>query len=81
LRELVDKHAAGAASQIALAYAYIGDADKAFEWLERADAERDPGLIEIKAELLLRNVQGDARWQALLQKMGLADATATAAPA
>ena len=81
LRELVDKHASGAASQIALAYAYIGDADRAFAWLARADAERDPGLIEIKAELLLRNLHGDARWQALLQKMGLADAAATAAPA
>ena len=81
LRELVDKHASGAASQIALAYAYIGDADRAFAWLARADAERDPGLIEIKAELLLRNLHGDARWQALLQKMGLAEAAATAAPA
>jgi len=80
LRELVDKHASGGASQIALAYAYIGDADNAFAWLERADAERDPGMIEIKAEILLRNIHGDARWQALLNKMGLAD-NASATPA
>ena len=79
LHELVSAHATDAAMQIALAYAYMGDADNAFAWLERADLERDPGLIEINAEILLRNIQGDPRWQAFLQKMGLADA-ATALP-
>ena len=80
LRELVEKHASGGASQIALAYAYIGEADKAFAWLERADAERDPGMIEIKAEILLRNLHGDARWQVLLQRMGLADPSSSSVP-
>jgi tetratricopeptide (TPR) repeat protein len=74
LTELVEKHADGGAFQIAGAYAYIGDAEKSFEWLERADQQRDPGLIEIKAEMLLRNLYGDARWKAFLQRMGLADA-------
>ena len=73
LRELVAKHATGSASQIARAHAYMGDADNAFAWLERADQERDPGLIEINAEILLRNIQGDVRWHAFLHKMGLAD--------
>ena len=71
LRELVDKHADGAAFQIAGAYAYLGDADRAFEWLERADEERDPGLVEVKADLLLRNLYGDPRWRRFLDKMGL----------
>lgn len=74
LSELAANHAIGGASQIARAYAYLGDADRAFAWLERADLERDPGLIEINAEILLRNIHGDARWQTFLQKMGLADA-------
>jgi len=74
LSELVENYAIGGASQIARAYAYLGDADQAFAWLERADRERDPGLIEINAEILLRNIHGDARWQAFLRKMGLADA-------
>ncbi len=74
LRELVEGHAADGAAQIALAYAYMGDADNAFAWLERADLERDPGLIEINAEILLRNLYGDARWQAFLHRIGLADA-------
>ena len=71
LRELVDKHADGAAFQIAGAYACLGDADRAFEWLERADEERDPGLVEVKADLLLRNLYGDPRWRRFLDKMGL----------
>ena len=70
LSELSEKHAAGGAFQVALAYAYTGDADKAFEWLERAEAERDPGVIEVKAEMLLRNLYGDPRWPTFLQKMG-----------
>ena len=70
LNEMVDKHASGGTFQIALAYATIGDADKAFEWLERADAQRDPGLIEIKAEMLLRSLYDDPRWPVFLQKLG-----------
>ena len=71
LRELIAKHAVGAAFQIAGAYAYLDDADGAFEWLERAGAERDPGLVELQAEILLRNLYGDPRWRAFLGKMGL----------
>ena len=77
LSELVEKHASGGASQIARAYAFIGDADNAFAWLERADAERDPGLIELKAETLLRNLHGDPRWQLFLRRLGLADSVPT----
>src|SRR6266545_1474553 len=69
LRELIAKHADGAAFQIAGAYAYVGDADRAFEWLGRADAERDPGLVEVKAEILLRNLYADPRWRTFLEKM------------
>jgi len=73
LGELIARHADSAAFQIAGAYACLGDTDQAFEWLERADLQRDPGLVEIKAEILLRNIHGDPRWPALLQKMGLQD--------
>jgi TolB-like protein/class 3 adenylate cyclase/Tfp pilus assembly protein PilF len=80
LRELIDKHADGAAFQIAGAYAYTGDADQAFAWLKRADAQRDPGLVEVKAEILLRNLYGDPRWRAFLQDMGLEEPPAVARP-
>jgi len=71
LRELIAGHSDSAAFQIAGAYAFSGDADRAFEWLKRAERQRDPGLVELKAEILLRNVYGDPRWPALLERMGL----------
>jgi TolB-like protein/Tfp pilus assembly protein PilF len=73
LRELIEKHADLCALQIAGAYAYRGEADLAFEWLERAYAQRDSGLGELRSSALLRNLYGDARWQPVLEKMGLAD--------
>ncbi|HTP99709.1 MAG TPA: adenylate/guanylate cyclase domain-containing protein [Casimicrobiaceae bacterium] len=72
LDELQRDHADHGATQIAWAYAYIGEADQAFSWLERADAQRDPGLIEINAHIHIRNLQGDPRWQAWLARLGLA---------
>lgn len=73
LRELIAKHADGAAFQIAGACACVGDTDGAFDWLERADRQRDPGLVEVKADLLLRSLYGDPRWRAFLETMGLED--------
>jgi len=73
LRELIAGHADGAAFQVAGACAFLGKADAAFEWLERADVQRDPGLVEVKAEILLRNIRGDPRWLAFLEKLGLSD--------
>jgi hypothetical protein len=36
------------AYQIAEAYAFRGESGKAFEWLESAYKQRDPGLTQIK---------------------------------
>jgi TolB-like protein/class 3 adenylate cyclase/Flp pilus assembly protein TadD len=80
VRVLIDKHADGAAFQIAAAYACIGDADEAFAWLDRADRDGDPGLVELKAEIHLRNIYGDPRWRAFLERMGLLDPSPAAAP-
>jgi len=71
LDELVGKHASGNALQIAQAHAFRGEADAAFEWLERGFAERDPGLIDMKPNPLFRNLHTDARWPPFLHKMGL----------
>ena len=57
----------------AQANAYCGNVDQAFEWLERAYAQRNAGLCQIKLQPLLRNLHGDPRWPPFLKKMGLAD--------
>ena len=70
LDELVEDRPAFA---IAAAYAFWGDSDRAFEWLERAYAERDGGgLAFTKVHPLLANLHDDPRWPVFLDKMGLA---------
>ena len=73
LAELIKNDAETAAYQIAEAYAYRGDKDKAFEWLERARRQRDPGLTGLHKDPLLTNLHDDPRWNAFLHTMGLAD--------
>ena len=73
LAELIKNEAELAAFQIAEAYGYRGDKDRAFEWLERARRQRDPGLGDLLKDPLLENLHDDPRWNAFLHKMGLAD--------
>jgi TolB-like protein/tetratricopeptide (TPR) repeat protein len=73
LAQLIDGFAETAAYQIAEVYAYRGEKDKAFEWLERARRQRDPGLGGLRKDPVLPNLRGDPRWDAFLRTMGLAD--------
>jgi adenylate cyclase len=73
LAQLTKDFAETAAYQIAEVYAYRGEKDKAFEWLERARRQRDPGLASLRKDPLLPNLYGDPRWNAFLHTMGLAD--------
>ena len=71
LDELIAKYAGDAAYQVAEVYAWRGEKDKAFEWLERAYAQRDGGLIAIKYDTLLGSLRADPRFKAMLRKMKL----------
>ena len=71
LAELIATYHADAAFQIAEIYAYRGETDKAFEWLDRAYAQRDGGFVEIKGDPLLKNLEHDPRYTALLKKLRL----------
>ena len=71
LDELIAKHAQDAAYQIAKVFAWRGEKDKAFEWLERAYKQRDGGLSSIKGSPLLKLLHADPRFNALLRKMKL----------
>jgi TolB-like protein/Tfp pilus assembly protein PilF/DNA-binding XRE family transcriptional regulator len=79
LQELISRCAADGALQIAEALAWRGDADRAFEWLERAYLQRDSGLAQMQSWPLLRNLHGDPRWRPFLAKMGFS--ASDAAPA
>lgn len=71
LGELIRKYAEGGAYQIAEVYAARGEVNEAFEWLERAYAQQDGGLVEMKPEPVFRSLHGDPRWAAFLKRMGL----------
>jgi TolB-like protein/tetratricopeptide (TPR) repeat protein len=72
LQTLIDEFGWTAAYQIAEVYAYRNEVDKAFEWLERAYTQRDPGAAYSEGDVLLRPLHGDPRWQPFLRRMGLA---------
>ena len=65
------KYGGEMAYQIAEVHAFRGEADLAFEWLERAYAQRDGGVTEIKGDRLFRTLIDDPRYKAFLRKMKL----------
>jgi TolB-like protein/DNA-binding winged helix-turn-helix (wHTH) protein/Flp pilus assembly protein TadD len=71
LDDLIAKYRAYAAYQIAQVYAFRGESDKSFEWLEHAYKQRDPGLPEIKSNPLFKNLVRDRRYGEFLKKMRL----------
>src|SRR5262249_4968897 len=73
LQELITKHQTEYAYQVAEVYGARSEADLALAWLERAYVQRDGGLTSTKTDPLLRSLRGDARWDAFLRKMRLAD--------
>ena len=73
LVRLIEKSAEVSAYQIAQVYAFRQEADRTFEWLERAFRQRDPGLTELRLDLLFERLHADQRWPAFLKKIGLSD--------
>jgi TolB-like protein/tetratricopeptide (TPR) repeat protein len=61
------------AFDVALALATRGERERAFEWLERAYAQKDAELYIVKGEPLLQPIAGDPRYAAFLRKMKLQD--------
>jgi tetratricopeptide (TPR) repeat protein len=55
---------------IALIHVGLNDKDQAFEWLEKAFAERSANLTVLRAEPMFDPVRSDARFQDLLHRVG-----------
>jgi len=72
LNKLIATHQNNAAYQIAEVYAYRGEKDKAFAWLDRSYRQHDPGTQELKTGRLVKSLRGDPRYVRLLKKMRLA---------
>jgi len=71
LTRLINDHQKYMAYQIAEIYADRGDADRAFQWLNRAYDQRDAGMRNLKIDPLLQRIREDPRYAELLKKMNL----------
>ena len=71
LDALVAGYASTNAYQVAEAYAWRGERDAAFAWLERAHAQHDGILVQLKFDPLLAQLHSDPRFAAMVKKMGL----------
>ena len=70
LTELIEQYEQGWAFNIAYVLAYRGEADRAFEWLNKAVEYKDGGLSEILGERLFDNIRDDQRWLPFLERIG-----------
>src|SRR5580704_2523801 len=69
LNKLIATHQNDAAFQIGEVYAFRGETDHAFAWLDRAYRQRDSGLPEMKTGPLMKSLLQDPRRAELLRKM------------
>ena len=69
--ELIARSGSSQPIWIAELFAWEGEPDRAFEWLDRAYEAHDNGLEYLKLEKALEKLHGDQRWAALLKKMKL----------
>ena len=56
---------------IAEIYAWRGEKDKAFEWLDRAYQQHNSDLYDFRNDATLASLRGDSRFAAMLRKMNL----------
>lgn len=56
---------------IAELYARLGEKDQAFEWLEKAYAQRADGVLRLIEDLGFDNLRSDPRYADLLKRIGL----------
>jgi serine/threonine-protein kinase len=70
LAKLEQDFAIGFAFRIAQVYAWRGEKDQAFEWLERSYAIHDAGLQRLPYDPAMDPLRSDPRFTALVKKMG-----------
>jgi serine/threonine-protein kinase len=77
LRDLLDIEGGGYLPPfgVALAYVGIGDLDAACDWLERGEQERSPQMCTIGVAPGIGALRGHPRFEALLRRMALDDAS------
>ena len=70
-RQVADELGPGSDLDTVSIHARLGDKDEAFSLLDRAYAERNMWLMNLKVDPRLDNLRSDARFQSLLARVGL----------
>ena len=73
IKDVIDKYADREAGYIAEYYAWAGERDLAFIWLERAREHRETILAWLLGQRTLDSLHADPRWPAFLKQIGLHD--------
>ncbi|MBN8481561.1 MAG: tetratricopeptide repeat protein [Xanthomonadales bacterium] len=71
LAALIASAADGSAYQIAEVYAHRGEPAQVFAWLERAWAQRDPGLRRLRGDPFIARYRDDPRFAAISRTIGV----------
>ena len=71
LRKQLAKHRYVDPAEIAYAYAFLGDKEQSFAWLDKARVEKSGALENIKIIRPLEQWHSDPRYSALLKQLGL----------
>ena len=70
-KEFIEKHGETDPANLADLYAFRGEIDNSFFWLNRAIEIKDPVLLEALAYPSLKILHRDPRWNALINRMAL----------
>jgi TolB-like protein/Tfp pilus assembly protein PilF len=70
LADLIEKQEQESAYNIAYVLAFRGEADRAFEWLDKAVHYNDPGLSFLAVPIQFTNILDDPRWLPFLESIG-----------
>lgn len=74
LNEVQDRWGDKWPSEIAMVYAWIGDKNAAFQWLDKEiEVNGTYGWTQIPEDPHFRNLKTDPRWQALLTRVGVSE--------
>jgi tetratricopeptide (TPR) repeat protein len=73
LDALKTKFTTGSAFQIAAVYAWRGEKDNAFDWLDLAYDQHDTGMPRLRYDPTLASLRDDPRFAALVKKMGFSE--------
>jgi serine/threonine-protein kinase len=71
LKEFIENYRDNWSYLVAQLYAFRGEKEEAFVWLETAYNKKDSWLFWVKGDPLLKNLKSDPRYDSFLKRMNL----------